>query len=62
MFAEDVLVEVFKAFGVVLAVVGEAVDSLLCSLIFSETAVDEGDSVLHSEEVDWCNVIIVFHI
>lgn len=58
MFSEVVLIEVLETFILVLTVVSKAVDSLLSSVIFGATLVDEGDSVLHSEEVDRGNVVL----
>ena len=57
VFFELVLIELFKAFVLVLTVVGEAIDGFLRSLVFRIALIDEGDSVLHGEVVDRSNVI-----
>lgn len=56
---EDVFIELFKAFILTFTVISEAIYSFLSSNGFGATLVDEGDSVLHSEEIDRSNVVFI---
>lgn len=49
--SELLLVKFLKAFGVMLAVVGESLYSLFGSISFGVTAVDESNGVLHGQVV-----------
>lgn len=59
MVNEDVFIELFKAFILTFTVISEAIYSFLSSNGFGATLVDEGDSVLHSEEIDRSNVVFI---
>lgn len=61
MFSESVFIECLKALGVMSAVVGEPLDSSLCSFGFRVALIDKSDSVLHGEVIDRRNEVR-FHL
>lgn len=59
MVNEDILIELFEAFILAFTVISEAINSFLSSNGFGATLIDEGDSVLHSEEIYRSDVVFI---